>query len=192
MKQWLRRVTPDRHQIRDHKHLRIFGSLLNDPNLWHLNRRSVAGACAVGLFVMYLPPMGQMVMAATAAIVLRVNLPISVALVWLSNPVTIPPMYYFSYVVGSWILGHPTDAFKVDFWLEWRHWLEIIAPLTVGGLVCGAVCSATGYIAVQGLWRWNLMRQIRLRRARLRKDLKARSSAREDREGARSEVETRA
>lgn len=168
MKHFFKRITPDKHQLSGQKHLRIFGNLLQDPNLWHLNRRSVSGAFAVGLFVMYLPPMGQMVIAAAAAILLRVNLPISVALVWLTNPLTIPPMYYGSYVLGSWILGRPTAAFEVDFWLEWRNWLEIIAPLTVGGLVCGAICSATGYLTVQGLWRWNLLRQIRRRRSRLR------------------------
>jgi uncharacterized protein (DUF2062 family) len=167
VKRWLKRITPDRHQISSQRHLKIFGTLLQDPNLWHLNRRSVSGAVAIGLFVMYLPPMGQMVLAAAAAVLLRVNLPISVALVWLTNPITIPPMYYFSYLVGSWILGQPTAAFQVDFWLEWRNWLEVVAPLTVGGLVCGTICSVTGYMATQALWRWNLMRQIRRRKARL-------------------------
>jgi uncharacterized protein (DUF2062 family) len=169
VKRWLKRITPGRQEIRNHKHLQIFGTLLHDPNLWHLNRRSVSGAFAVGLFVMYLPPLGQMVVAAAAAIVLRANLPISLALVWLSNPITIPAMFYFSYLVGSWILGTPTSAFDVEFWLEWRNWLDIIAPLTVGGLVCGTICSTTGYLAVQGLWRWNLARQIQRRKERLRK-----------------------
>jgi uncharacterized protein (DUF2062 family) len=168
VKRWLRRVTPNREEIRHHKQLRVFGKLLHDPNLWHLNRRSAAGAFAVGLFVMYLPPLGQMVIAAAAAIALRVNLPISVALVWLTNPVTIPPMYYLAYVVGSKLLGRPVEPLDVDFWMEWRHWLDIIMPLTIGGLVCGSLCALGGYLAVQGVWRWNLARQIRLRRARLK------------------------
>ena len=176
MKQWLRRITPDRERFRNHKQLRIFGSRLQDPNLWHLNRRSASMAVAVGLFVMYLPPFGQMAVAASAAIVLRVNLPISVALVWITNPLTIPPMYYFSYLVGSWILDKPPVGFEVECWLEWRHWLDLIAPLTVGSLVCGTLCSATGYLAVQGIWRWNLVRQIRRRRERLKGALPRRSA----------------
>ena len=36
----------------------------------------------LGLFVMFLPPVGQMFIAAAAAIWLRVNLPISVSLVF--------------------------------------------------------------------------------------------------------------
>lgn len=171
MKRWLKRIAPKRAQLDGHRHLRVFGRLLNDPNLWHLNRRSVAGAVAVGLFVMYLPPVGQMLIAAAFAIYLRVNLPISVVLVWLSNPLTIPPMYYLAYRLGSWILGHEPRGFDIDFWIHWRNWLEIIAPLSLGSLICGLTCSALGYLSVQALWRWNLMRQIRLRKARLRMGL---------------------
>ena len=168
MKQWLKRVAPDRAKVREHKHLRVFGKLLQDPGLWHLNRRSASGAFAVGLFVMYLPPVGQMIIAAAGAITFRVNLPISVALVWITNPLTIPPMYYFAYLVGSWIIGAPAQARHVHFWLEWHNWLSILAPMTVGCLICGTVCSVVGYFAVQGIWRWSLMRQIRLRRERYR------------------------
>jgi len=166
IKQWLARVTPDRNKIGEHKYLRVFGSLLEDPNLWHLNRRSASGAFAVGLFVMYMPPVGQMLMAAAGAIAFRVNLPISVALVWITNPITMPPMYYFAYFVGAWILSVETQAFQVSFWLDWHNWRDILAPLAVGCLVCAIFCSAVGYLAVQAFWRWRLVRQIRLRRAR--------------------------
>ena len=54
---------------------------LQDPALWYLNRRSVAGAFAIGMFVMYLPPLGQLLIAVAGAIAFRVNFPISVALV---------------------------------------------------------------------------------------------------------------
>ncbi len=166
VKEWLKRIAPNRAQIREHKQLRVFGERLQDPGLWHLNRRSVAGAVALGMFVMYLPPLGQILIAAAGAIALRVNLPISVTLVWITNPFTIPPMYYFSYRVGSWILGVPTQPFSVEYWLEWRNWLDVLAPLTIGGLVCGGVCAALGYLAVQAVWRRNLVRRLRLRRTR--------------------------
>jgi len=170
VKKWLKRVTPDRAKIHEHKHLRVFGKLLHDPNLWHLNRRSVSGAFAVGLFVMYLPPLGQMLVAAAAAIAVRVNLPISVMLVWITNPVTMPPMYYFSYLVGTWILRQEAhiDAFEMKFWLDWHNWMHIIAPLTVGSLACGIGCAIVGYVTVQAIWRWNLIRQIRKRKERLK------------------------
>jgi uncharacterized protein (DUF2062 family) len=168
MKKWLRRNMPDSRSILENRYLALFGKVLHDPNLWHLNRRSAAGAFGVGLFMMYMPPVGQMFMAAAAAIALRVNLPISVALVWISNPVTIPPMFYFAYVVGAWVLGSQPVGFDMDFWMDWRNWVAVLAPLAVGMLVCATVCSAAGYFGVQALWRWNLMREIRRRRARYR------------------------
>jgi len=155
VKQWLKRITPNRAQVREYKQLRVFGKRLQDPGLWHLNRRSVAGAFVVGMFVMYLPPLGQLLIAATGAIAFRVNLPISVALVWITNPVTILPMHYFAYLVGSWILGTPMQTFNVEYWLEWRNWLDVLTPLTIGSLVCGArlldagLSRGTGRLALE-------------------------------------------
>ena len=63
-KKLIRRFLPDAHKIRDHKHLRVFGTLLHDPNIWHLNRHSVAGAFAVGLFMAFVPMPLQMIPAA--------------------------------------------------------------------------------------------------------------------------------
>ncbi|AFL72776.1 DUF2062 domain-containing protein [Thiocystis violascens] len=168
MKKWLKRVMPTPKAIRENRHLGCFGTLLHDPNLWHLNRHSVAGAFAIGLFVMYLPPVGQSFIAAGIAIFLRVNLPIAASLVWVTNPITIPPMFYFAYVVGCLILGHDIEGFNVHFWLDWHNWLEVIGPLALGCLICGAVCSLLGYLTIHALWRWKLARQIRARKERYR------------------------
>lgn len=166
MRRWLKGILPDPRQILDNKYLRVFGTLLKDPNLWHLNRRSAAGAVALGLFVMYLPPLGQMFVAAAGAIRFRVNLPISVSLVWLSNPLTIPPMFYGAYALGAWILGEPIRAFEVHFWLDWHNWLGVVGPVMLGSLICASVSALIGYFAVQTLWRLSLSREIALRRAR--------------------------
>ncbi|MGQ9832037.1 MAG: DUF2062 domain-containing protein [Thermochromatium sp.] len=164
----MKRVTPTPEEIYGHRWLGLFGTLLHDPNLWHLNRRSVANAVAVGLFVMYLPIFGQMLIAAALAIWLRVNLPIAVALVWITNPLTIPGMYYIAYVLGCWVLGLAPRGFDPAFWLDWHHWLEILEPMLLGCLICGVLCALIGYVAVQLLWRWQLMRQVERRRARYR------------------------
>lgn len=159
---------PTPAQIHGNRFVSVFGTLLHDPNLWHLNRRSVANAVAVGLFAMYLPPLGQTLIAAALAIWLRVNLPIAVALVWVSNPLTGPPMYYFAYVLGCWTLGLPPGGFDPAFWLDWHHWIEIIEPLLLGCLICSSVCALIGYATIRLLWRWRVVRQIERRRARYR------------------------
>lgn len=168
VKKWLRTYLPHPRMILENPHLSVFGKLLHDPNLWYLNRRSAAGAFGVGLFMMYMPPVGQMFMAAAAAIMFRVNLPISVALVWISNPLTIPPMFYFAYLVGAWMTGAPAVEFKLEFWLDLHNWIAVLGPLALGMLICAMACSAAGYFSVQALWRWSLRREIRHRKARYR------------------------
>jgi uncharacterized protein (DUF2062 family) len=171
-RKFIRSILPDTHALRTHKHLRLFGDLLHDPNLWHLNRHSVAGAFAVGLFVAFLPIPFQMVLAAAIAIFVRTNLPISVALVWLTNPLTMPPLFYFSYKLGSWLLGMPPAAVRFDPSLAW--FLDEIGgvwkPLLSGSLILGLAASILGYAMTHLLWRLHIISHLRNRR-RARKDL---------------------
>ena len=157
--------------IRDHKHLRFFGTLLHDPNLWHLNRRSASGAFAIGLFMAFMPVPFQMLFAAAGAELFRVNLPLSVVLVWITNPLTIAPVFYFNYRLGAWLLGTPLHDKGFHFTLsyEWlvnelgRFW----EPFLLGCLITGGVSALIGYLAVRGLWRLHLVKYYRSRKQRL-------------------------
>lgn len=166
VRRWLKGVLPDPRVILQSRWLGMFGTLLKDPNLWHLNRRSAAGGVAVGLFMMYMPPFGQVFMAAAAAIKLRVNLPIAASLVWLTNPLTIPPMYYTAYAIGAWLLGQHIHTFELDFWLDWHNWLGVLGPLALGCVICACAAAAIGYFTVQFLWRRSLRREIAARKRR--------------------------
>jgi uncharacterized protein (DUF2062 family) len=168
LKRWLKRIMPDPRELLKNRQLSVFGRRLQDPNLWHLNRRSASGAFALGLFMMYVPLPGQMFWAGWMAILLRLNLSISVLLCLITNPLTIPPIYYFSYLLGSWLLGQSPRGFDLDFWLDLNNWLVVLAPLAMGLLICALASSALGYFGIQFLWRWHLMRQIKQRRARYR------------------------
>lgn len=150
---------PNPQTIKEHKTLQVFGNLLHDPNLWHLNRRSVAGAFAVGLFCMWMPIPFQMVLAAGVAIWLRTNLPLSVILVWITNPVTIPPMFYFAYLVGTWIIGAPIGDFNFELTFDWllHELASIWKPFLVGCFTVASICSLLGYLTIQGFWRYSVL-----------------------------------
>lgn len=168
-KRLIKRFLPHHDKMRQHKHLQIFGSLLHDANLWHLNRHSVSGGFAVGLFMAFVPLPFQMVMAAGAAIIFRVNLPLSVALVWLTNPFTIPPVFFFAYLVGTWVLGTPPDTESFKFSLEWLEHgglNTIWEPLLLGSLICGTIASILGYLLILWIWRWRTIEKWKLRRQR--------------------------
>lgn len=168
---------PDHHTIRDHKHLRIFGRLLHDPNLFHLNRRSVSGAFALGLFNAFVPVPFQMVLSAAGAILFRVNLPIAVGLVWITNPVTMPPIFYFCYLVGTWILGTPVSDVQFSISLHWlgSELARIWQPFLLGCFVCGVIAAIAGYVLMRGFWRMHVVRDWKARALR-RKSEKSKPS----------------
>lgn len=160
-RKFFKRFMPSHAEVKKHRHLRVFGDVLHEPNLWHINRRSMAGGVAVGLFFAWVPIPIQMLMAATAAIVFRTNMALSVALVWITNPVTIPPMFYFAYLVGTWVIGEPPQdfAFELSFaWLtseltsKWKAFL-------IGCFLLAAGSAIIGYIATSQLWIYNVKRQ---------------------------------
>jgi uncharacterized protein (DUF2062 family) len=141
----------------------------DDANIWHLNRHSVSGAFAVGLFMAFVPIPFQMVLAAAAAIFFRVNLPLSVALVWITNPVTIPPMFFFAYLVGTWITGEKATLEPFQFSLDWvmnGGLNEVWPPLLIGSLVCATVSSIVGYGLILWIWRWRVLEKWKARQIR--------------------------
>ncbi|MCU4675661.1 DUF2062 domain-containing protein [Catenovulum sp. 2E275] len=154
-KKLIQRCLPDHHKIKSQKSLKIFGTLLHDPNLWHLNRKSVAGAFALGLFNAFMPVPFQMWLSAAGAILFRVNLPLSVVIVWLTNPITIPPIFFGCYLLGATVLG--IEPLQFHFQLSW-DWLvqsmSTIGPaLLLGCFICAILFSTLGYFLMNILWR---------------------------------------
>ncbi len=165
-KNFIKRISPDHQKLKEHKHLQIFGKLLHDPNLFHANRRSISGAFAVGLFCAFIPVPFQMVIAAALAILVRVNLPISIVLVWISNPITMPPMFYACYMIGAWVLQVPPSPF--EFELSWQ-WLSnsldaIWQPFLLGCFIAGSLSSMLGYLGMRMLWRYSLIKRWQQRK----------------------------
>jgi uncharacterized protein len=155
----IRRFLPKPQTIKEHKVLQMFGTLLHDPNLWHLNRRSAAGAFGIGLFFAFWPVPFQMWLSAACAIPLRVNLPLSVATVWITNPLTMPPIFYAAYLVGTVILGAPAEKFAFELSWSWVvQSVETIGPaFLVGCGVCSVVFGIAGYLGMNYLWRWSVI-----------------------------------
>jgi uncharacterized protein (DUF2062 family) len=126
---------------------------------WY-DARGVAVGLAIGLGA----PIGlQMVVLGLTRIALRFNAVIAFAFTWVNNPLTLAPMYYGHYLVGSAALGRPALLGKAAF-------LEALAPLTgladfreavgpmlalggdialrwtVGAVIVSAVCGTVGYL----------------------------------------------
>lgn len=160
-RQFLKRYTPKVHDLQRQRGLGMLGKRLLNPELWHINRQCVSAAFAVGLFVAWLPIPGQMLVAAGLAMLVRSNLPISVALVWISNPLTLPAMFLFAYRIGAWMLGEPPEllAFQISWEWLWMRLGQIWAPLLLGSLVSGLVSAFLGWAGMQLFWRWHVVQR---------------------------------
>lgn len=167
-RKFFRKWAPSRHQVMEQKLLRPVMHWLADPNLWHLNRRSVSGGVATGLFLAFVPIPFQMLLAALAAIVLRVNLPLAVAMVWLTNPVTIPPTLWLAYEIGALILGTTVTFPSEHFTMHWvTEQLGVIwLPLGLGLLILGTFSAVVSFVTIRLLWRLHIVQHLRARQAR--------------------------
>lgn len=167
-KQFFKRLAPHPDKIQKNRWLSWLGSALHDPRLWHFNRHNVAGACALGLFCMWIPFPPQTVMAAIVAIFMRVNLPLSVVLVYVTNPVTIPPMFYAAYKLGATLLGVEVQTVEFSMTLDWfTTTMSLIwQPLLLGLLFVATLSALIGYYGVHFLWRLHILQRLKDRRLR--------------------------
>jgi len=159
-KKIIKRMMPNHQTIKENKYLKIFGNLIHNANLWHLNRHSVAKAFAVGLFFAFIPVPFQMVLAAGTAIIVHANLPLSIALVWLTNPLTMPIIFYACYLVGTLVLRVPEQEFI--FVASWQWVLDSLSTIgpafIVGCAVLAVSFSILGYFGIQALWRYQTVK----------------------------------
>jgi uncharacterized protein (DUF2062 family) len=165
---FIRKYLPSPSDLRANPTLRPLGRRLQNPEIWHLHRRSVAGAMFTGLFCAFLPVPGQMLIAGGIAVVARCNLPLSVALVWITNPITIPPIFFFTYKLGAWLLDWEiiVHEFVPTFaWLA-QQVGQIWQPLLLGSLLCGWVAGVTGFVLTRVVWRLHVIGRWRARRGR--------------------------
>jgi uncharacterized protein (DUF2062 family) len=166
-KNLIQRFLPDHQSVKKNKALKIFGTLLHDPNLWHLNRRSASGAFGIGLFFAFWPVPFQMWLSAAVAIPFRVNLPVSVATVWITNPFTMPPIFYAAYKLGATVLGIESHHFAFE--LSWRWLIESassVGPsLLLGCFIFSSFFATLGYFGLNSLWRYAVRKSWRHRKA---------------------------
>lgn len=181
-RKFFRRFLPTHEWIHAHRWLGRFDAFLKHPNLWHLNRHSVAGGVAVGLFSGLIPGPLQMLGALFLAIPLRVNLPVALLTTFYTNPVTIVPLYLLAYEYGALLLGETARAVTVKtFEMDWLNFAESMRalgawfvslgkPLAVGLPALAFTFAAIGYFAVKLAWRlqvtyaWRARRRKRERR----------------------------
>lgn len=177
-KRYFKKYLPSAHSIHESRVFKAIGPVLLHHNLWHLNRRSVAGGVAVGIFTGLIPLPVQMLLAALVSLMFRVNLPVAIAATWYTNPLTALPLYYAAYRIGALALGVPVNGnpmHNVDwdfsgfgaFAGSFSHWLMSLGePFVVGALILASTLAALSYGLVRVLWRAYIIAYWYRRKAR--------------------------
>jgi len=151
-------------------YLKPFEFLLTHPVYFTAGRRTVSGGIALGVFIGLLPLPGQTALAIVGALLLRVSLPLAALSVWISNPLTFVPIFYFAYRVGAMLLNIPAEAVPTEPGLNWLS--EEIAlrwqPLAYGSILIATSAASVAYLTVSTLWHVLTLQRYRRRH---RKDL---------------------
>jgi uncharacterized protein (DUF2062 family) len=180
-RKFLRKWMPDAEAVRSHRLVAPFARWLSHPNLWHLNRRSVPGAVAIGLFSGLVPGPLQMLTALALIIPLRKNLPVALLATFYTNPLTIVPLYLVAYQYGALLLGAGTGVGHLPTWeMDWSDWgasfqalldwmTALGKPLGVGLVALACTLAAAGYVAARVGWRLYVILAWRARQRKRRR-----------------------
>lgn len=172
MKRWLERWHQHQEQIRAGLHNSYVHQLLGERifhnHIWALDRTGVAGGLSLGLFIAFTPTIPfQMALAALGAVFLSVNLPLSVAACWVTNPVTALPVYLAARNLGKTLLADTglVEALVELFGFQGPMGIFLIQSLYLwsGALVFSCVAALLGYLVGLALWerlhRWKQARR---------------------------------
>lgn len=173
IKAWL----PTPEKLNENRVVRWFAPFLADPRLWHINRNSLARAIYIGVLCAFFPLPGQMPLAIAGALLFRANVPMAIALTWITNPITTIPVFWFSYSIGALLLGEPLIGFNTlglilsDFtlWLTGnggnpfaKHSFSL-ATFGFGLLICGIACSILAGLLFRLIWQYRIVSDWRKR-----------------------------
>jgi hypothetical protein len=176
-RKYFRKYLPDPEVVLAKRWAAPFRPWLGHPNLWHLNRRSVAGAVAIGLFAGLVPGPVQMLAALLLAIPFRRNIPVAMIVTLYTNPLTIVPIYFLAYAYGRLLLPGEQGPFIAPFETDWGdipgslralgEWMMALGkPLGVGLIALGLTLAVIGYAVTRLGWRALVVAQWRARARR--------------------------
>jgi len=168
------RLLPNRLQVRGGarewlaRHPRV-EAFLRRTGCLSVHRRALARGIAVGLFIGLTPTVGiQTVLMLGACLLLRANFPAAFVISWVSNPLTMGPLYVAYGVIGETLLGSwVTYAIVSLFELTWTVASAVmhVAYVGLGSLLVAVPAALAGYLISLGLHRYAALRRLRARRA---------------------------
>ncbi len=135
----------------------------NIPSKYFSNSRQVVSkAVLIGLFIAFIPMPMQMLAVIFLMPFFKFNVPIAIAMCWITNPFTMPLIYYIEYITGSFILN--SEITSVEMTLKWfnDNFENIFIPLYVGAFFYSTLISLMAYFLINYLWKSSVDRDKKL------------------------------
>ena len=157
-RRFFRKFAFKRHELTEQRFVAPFRHLLHDQNLWGIRRKTVVPALAWGVFVGFLPIPGHVLVAVLGSIVMRCNVPVAALATFISNPLTIGPIFYFCYLVGADLLGWNLEPPEVELSIEWLRstFAYVWQPLVLGSVFVGSIAALIAFVILDALWRFSI------------------------------------
>lgn len=182
---WIKRVMIRPESLKDTWIYRLLGGNVLRRECWSLRPASAAMGAAIGMFVMLTPTIGiQTPIAIALCVPLGGNIPLSLVAVFISNPLTMVPVFGFNLYLGCRMLGIPFPKLYGKGSLTEAHpdFVELTGvllrdyswPMWLGSLVVATIAATMSYAIIYYLAMWarrvHLVESIKERaeKARLR------------------------
>ena len=145
---------PSKEKLSENRSLKWLFPLLKKRQLWIIKRRTVANALFVGMISAFTPWPLQMIQAAIMSIFFNANVPIAVTLVWITNPITMGPIFYATYKIGAFILDFEGTFPDFELSFEWLGgtFMTIWQPLLLGSFLVGIISGVSLWFLCHVLW----------------------------------------
>ena len=110
------------------------------------DKNMIIKGISIGLFWGFIPMPGQMLGVIFTTFIFRFNVLVALMVVWFSNPITYPFVFYVEYLTGSFLLNKKHLS-NIELNTEWfvEHWNEIIISLYTGAFFYSIVSSLFVY-----------------------------------------------
>lgn len=116
-------------------------------------RKMVSRGVSIGIFIAMIPMPFQMLAVLAFMPFFRFNVPVAILMCWITNPFTMPFIYYVEYITGSFFLGSEVEDVKMT--LEWfqNNFHNIIFPLYLGAIFYSIILTWLAYYLLTHLWK---------------------------------------
>ena len=158
MKESLKKYSPKSENL----NLGWLNKHLKNPEIWKWNKKTISRAFAIGLFFAFIPLPMHTLLVAIFAVVFSANILLSILVVWVNNPITMVPFYYFTYKLGASIMGIQMDPkFEFTFSYLMDNFGNATIALWIGGIITSIVSAIIGYYVIITIYKYKAFKRAK-------------------------------